>query len=283
MSPNLGKIILAVMLAFWNVEVWAHEDGAPFSGAFPELIKVHHAHIEDEQRLNLVLFDDFRFEEKDALAFGSSLEIAFNWSDEFRFGSEIIIPFSNTGTSDDPYGLGDIEFQVVKYAFLNMPETILTGVFSIGLPTGDESSGLGGEALSLGGKLFFDQAYRNWYFGLNLEYDANVSGPTSSEFEVASAISYSFIGETGTGMAPSKPQQSLVPTLMLELVYERPLSGAEVGENVVSLTPGVQLWHPGSGWQLRFGIEIPLSSARESDFTAHFQIGNHFEWGKLFK
>jgi len=164
-----------------------------------------------------------------------------------------------------------------------MPETILTGVFSIGLPTGEESSGLGGEGLSLGGKLFFDQAYRNWYLGLNVEYDANVSGPTSSEFEFASAISYSFIGETGTGMAPSKPQQTLVPTLMLELIFEHALSGEEKGENIVSLIPGIQLWHPESGWQFRFGIGLPLSSVRESDFTVHVQIGNHFEWGNLFK
>ena len=39
--------------------LFGHEEGAPFSGAIPEPIIVHHAHIEDEQRLNFAVLGGF--------------------------------------------------------------------------------------------------------------------------------------------------------------------------------------------------------------------------------
>ena len=216
-------------------------------------------------------------------AFSSSLELAVTWLDDFSFGSEIFIPYSNTGTVNDQFGLGDIEIQPIKYAFLNKPETVVTGVFSLTLPTGDESRGLGGEQTTLGGLLFFDQAYRNWYLGINTEYAVSVSGPTFSEFEIAGALAYSFIGETGKGVAPARPNQPLVLTLMLEWVSESVLTGAEAGENVMTLLLGFQLWHPESNWQIRMGIGLPISSDRENDVASHLQVGNHFDWGHFFE
>lgn len=285
MSAKFMKIISwAALVWLCTVEAGAHEAGAPFSGAFPEPILVHHAHIEDEQRINLVRFENFRTGNgNEETAVSSSLELAFSWTEEFNLGSEIFIPFSNTGNSNDPFGLGDIEIQPVKIAFVNEPETVLTGVFSVTLPTGDESRGLGGVQTALGGNLFLDQAYRNWYLGINLEYEASVSGPASSEFEIATALTYSFIGATGKGMAPAKPNQPLVLTLMLELISESVLSGEEEGENIITLLPGAQLWHLESGWQVRLGVGFPLTTDRENDFAVYFQFGNHFDWGRIFK
>lgn len=284
MSTNLIKAIFLVVLVWiWAIEAGAHEAGAPFSGALPEPLLLHHAHIEDEQRLNLVMFENFRTEEGEETALSSSLELAVAWTNDFRFGSEIFIPFSNTGISNDQWGLGDIEIQPIKYAFLNEPETILTGVFSVTLPTGDKSRGLGGEQTALGGNLFFDQAYRNWFLGINVEYAASVSGPTASEFEIATALAYSFIAETGEGIAPASPNQPLVLTLMLELTAESVLSGEEKGEDAITLLPGLQLWHPESGWKVQLGVGFPLTSDRESDLAVHLQVGNHFDWGEIFK
>ncbi len=284
MSANLIKILSLSILAWvCAIEAGAHEAGAPFSGAFPEPILLHHAHIEDEQRINLVGLKNLRRGEKEVAAFSSSLELAVTWLNDFRFGSEIFIPFSNTGTSNEQLGLGDIEIQPIKYAFLNKPETVVTGVFSLTLPTGDESRGLGGEQTTLGGNLFFDQAYRNWYLGINTEYAASVSGPTFSEFEIAAALAYSFIRETGEGIAPARPNQPLVLTLMLELASESVLTGAEAGENVITLLPGFQLWNPESNWQVRMGVGFPISSDRENDVAGHLQVGNHFDWGQVFK
>lgn len=284
MSANVIKILSLSILAWvWAIETGAHEGGAPFSGAFPEPIILHHAHIEDEQRINFVGLKNFRTEEKEVTAFATSLELAVTWLDDFRFGSEIFIPFSNTGTSNNHFGLGDIEIQPIKYAFLNRPETVVTGVFSLTLPTGDESRGLGGEQTTLGGNLFIDQAYRNWYLGINTEYAASVSGPTFSEFEIAAALAYSFIWETGEGIAPTIPNQPLVLTLMLEMASESVLTGAESGENLITLVPGFQLWHPESDWNVQMGVGFPISSDRENDLAGYLRVGNHFDWGQFFK
>ena len=284
MSANVIKILCLSILAWvWAIETGAHEAGAPFSGAFPEPIILHHAHIEDEQRINLVGLKNFRTEEKEVTAFASSLELAATWFDDFRVGSEIFIPFSNTGTSNNHFGLGDIEIQPIKYAFLNQPEKIVTGAFSLTLPTGDESRGLGGEQTTLGGLVFFDQAYRNWYLGINTEYAATVSGPTFSEFEIAAALAYSFIWETGEGIAPTIPNQPLVLTLMLEMASESVLTGAESGENLITLVPGFQLWHPESDGNVQMGVGFPISSDKENDLAGYLRVGNHFDWGQFFK
>jgi len=276
-------LLLSVLIGLGAMEAKAHEVGAPFSGAIPEPILLHHAHIEDEQKLNSVVLKKFRRDEKKETAFFSSLELAVTWLDDFRFGSEIFIPFSNTGTSDNKFGLGDIEIQPIKYAFLNKPETIVTGAFSLILPTGDESKGLGGEQTALGGSVFFDQAYRNWYLGVNTEYGASVSGPTFSEYEIAAALSYSFIRETGKGMAPVRPNQPLVLALMLEWVSVFVLTGSDSGQNANTLLPGFQLWHPESNWKVRMGVGFPIQDDKEYDLAGHFQVGKNFDWDQLVK
>ena len=283
MSANYFKIIsLIILVCLSSVEAGAHEVGTPFSGAFPEPLLLHHAHIEDEQRINLTRFENYRTERGEESALSGEMELAFTWLDDFRLGSEIFIPLSNTGVSNSEYGVGDLEIQPIKYAFVNLPETVLTGAVSIALPTGDKTRGLGGEETALGGKLFLDQAWGNWYMGFNTEYEANVWGPESSEAEFAVALTYSFIDETGNGIAPAMPHQDIVITAMLEMVSESILSGDENGVDIITLAPGVQLWFPESNWKVRMGVGFPLTTDREDDFALYFQFGNHFDWGLDF-
>ena len=70
---------------------------------------------------------------------------------------------------------------------------------------------------------------------------------------------------------------------MLEWVSESGLTGAEDGENAMTLLPGIQLWHPESNWKVRMGVGFRIGSDRENDVAGHFQVGNHFDWGHLFK
>jgi hypothetical protein len=261
----------------------AHEDSAPFSGAISEPIKVHHAHIEDEQSINFSFYDNFQKEEggEKRPGFEASLEIATAWNDDFNLGSELLIPFSDTGNDDNRYALGDVEIWPIKYAFLNKPETILTGVMSIGLPTGNKKHGFGEEQTKLGALLFLDQSWRNWFFGANAEFESALYGPTESEVEFAFALSYSFINQTGRGIAPSKPDQSIVPILSLELISENILSGLEKQNDILTILPGIQLWSPASGWQVSLGGEVPLSSFKDNDFQIHFKLRNHIDWGHL--
>jgi len=278
-------IFCMIFILSTSSAAFGHEEGTPFSGAISEPIRVHHAHIEDEQSFKFSFIDDFRKEEGDKgrSAFESSLELATAWNDDFDLGSEILIPFSNTGNDDNRYALGDIELWPIKYAFINQPERILTGVLSIGLPTGDKTHGFGEGQTKLGALFFLDQSWRNWFFGANAEFESVVSGPTETEVEFAFALTYSFIEETGDEIAPSKPKQSIVPVLSLELISENILSGLEKKNDLVTILPGVHLWSPASGWQASLGVEVPISSYRNYDIKIHFTLRNHFDWGRWLK
>ena len=116
-----------------------------------------------------------------------------------------------------------------------------------------------------------------------LNIPASVSGPTFSEFEIAAALAYSFMRETGEGIAPARPNQPLVLTLMLEWVSEFVLTGAEDGDHITTLLPGFQLWHPASNWKIRMGVGFPIGPDKEHDLAGHVQVGNHFDWGHLLK
>ena len=274
-------ILCMVFILSTSGTTFGHEEGAPFSGAISEPIKVHHAHIENEQSISFSFYDDFEKEEGDQKrsAMEASVEFGVAWNKAFNLGSEISIPLSDLGTDENRYGLGDIELLPIKYAFLNQPETILTGAMSISLPTGDKTHGFGEEQTKLGALLFFDQAWRNWFFGANAEFESAVSGPTETEVELAFAISYSYIEETRQGIAPSKPRQSIVPVLTLELISENVLSGLEKENDTLSILPSLQIWNPTSGWQGALGAEFPLSTYRNNDFKIHFTLRNHFDWG----
>lgn len=263
---------------------FSHEIGAPFSGAISEPVILHHAHIEDEQSLNMFFRNDFQKEEdaEKRFAFESALELASSWGDHYNFGSEIFIPFSETGNDNDRYAVGDIELWPIKYAFLNEPETIVTGALSIGLPTGDKKYGFGEGQTKLGAMFFIDQAWRNWYFGANAELESVVAGPTETEAEFAFGLSYSFIEGTGDGVAAPRPSQTFVPVLSLEMVAEQILSGLEKENDSLTILPGMHLWHPASDWLVSVGLEVPLSSYRNNDYTMHLKMRNHFNWGSFF-
>lgn len=283
-SSPTSLAVAATLLSCLSIPSFAHQEGAPFSGAIIEPLKVHHAHIEDEQRLNFAALRQFHREEdlEPRSAFSNSLELAGSWGKTFRIGSEVFIPFSNLGEEKGRYGLGDVEFWPLKYAFINRPEQIWTGVLAFTLPTGRKSEGLGEGKTMIGPHFFLDHTFRNWFFGYNMEYAAAVSGDPGAEFESAAVVSYSFIRDTANGTAPSKPNQMLVPALSVELLSESALSGTEKGENEVSVLPGMHLWSPSSGWGLRVGVDVPVSKDKRNDFTVLFQVGNHFAWGKAF-
>lgn len=70
-------ILLAVLVSGTIRVASAHEAGAPFSGAMIEPLILHHAHLEDEQRLNL--FSSRKLRESETprrRAFEAELELA---------------------------------------------------------------------------------------------------------------------------------------------------------------------------------------------------------------
>lgn len=255
----------------------AHEAGAPFSGAIIDPLELHHAHIEDEQRLNFTTARAGTGEEGTRRVSAGSLELAAAWDEHFRWGSEAFIPFSDAG-SGGASGIGDIDLRPLKHAFINERETVLSGVLGFLLPTGDESRGLGGGATVVQPYLFLDRAYGNWFLGINAAAGVSLRDARDSDLDYGAVLSYSFIEGTGR-VAASRPAQRLVPALSLEYTAITELRGER--KTAGRLLPGLNLWHTATGWTLRVGASIPLTRERESGLAYMAQIGNHFNWGSL--
>lgn len=285
----LRLILLFMVITSDSSKLFAHEENAHFSGAIIEPLAVHHAHIEDEQRINFFYLDrapleDVEEGETSRDVFKQTLELA--WAHpSFRYGSEIFIPFSNEGEDDEErrYGLGDIEIQPLKYAFINRPETILTGTVAITVPTGSQSRGLGEGKTVIAPHVFWDQAHRNWYFGVNQAVEVGIGNNHEIHYEYSGVMSYSWIRETGDGIAPPKPEQFLVPQLSLEVLGETALGGSDSGQTEITVLPGFHLWHTKSGWSVRAGLGIPVTEEREANKTVYIQIGNHLNWSNIWK
>lgn len=284
---DIRKLLCSLALAILPaaLPLLAHQEGASFSGAIIDPLEVHHAHIEDEQRLNLFFIrgrPDPAGGTRDL--FAQSLELAVTFGDDFRSGMEIIIPYLETLDAQDR-GLGDIEFQPYKYSFIIRPDEIFTGVLAFRLPTGDESRGLGDGQTLFEPHLFYDRAWGNWYLGLNVALSQALSDRGTTELEHGVVLSYSFIDEPPdkAGIAPTVPAQSLVPAVSIEFVGETGIRGEIRGERDWAVIPGLNLWQPESGWTFRLGARIPVTDDRDSDVTYLVQVGNHLDWSRLLR
>lgn len=282
----ISLTIAAAALNGAIVSVSAHEAGAPFSGAIIDPLVLHHAHIENEQRFNF--FSSFGVQDgtgRKRTAYEGEFELAYA-SPNFRYGAELFIPVANIpspNSSGRETGIGDIEFRPLKLALYNSPEFILSTATAFRAPTGSESRGLGGGEWGGTQFLFADFARGNWFLGVNLGLETSLTGPRETGLEYGVALSYSFIHATEAGQfAAPRPEQKWVCSPSLEMVGNRALQGASTGENSLSLIPGLTFWHIPSGWQIHVGVAAPVSGPRNSDATLLIQIGNHFNWGRLF-
>jgi hypothetical protein len=288
LATNTKLVLLfsvSTALSLLPTRLAAHEEGAPFSGAIIDPPILHHAHIENEQRINFFVMRGVRDGAgRKRTGYEGELELAYG-SKNFRYGFEVFAPFSSLPDPDGSgreTGIGDIEVRPLKYALLMKPDFVLSTATAVGLPTGSESRGLGSGNTALSQLLFADKAFGNWGAMANLGIGGNVAGEKESWFEYGVGLSYSFIRGVRFGdIAPSRPEQRWVLQPSVEFVGERVLQGDEAGENSTSLIPGLTLWHTRSGWQLRAGVLIPTSGPREADHVFLIQIGNHLNWGAL--
>ncbi len=268
----------ALLLLGATPQVHAHEEGAPFSGAIIDPLSTHHAHLEDEQRINLLFVKGARDANGNKrFAFANELELA--WARQFTIGAEMFVPFSN-GSRNGEYNIGDVEIQPLKYSFVRKPETIATAVLGAVLPTGSVEQGLGEGRTTIEPRLYLDQAFGNWYLGANLIPAYAVTGGQRVSLEYQVAVSYSFIRATGDSAVP-RPEQPWVFSPSVEVVGDSTFRGDESGRTELSLLPGLTLWHTHSGWQVHAGMLLPLREVRESDVVGLVQFGNHFNWGSL--
>ncbi len=264
----------------------AHEEGAPFSGAILDPLVVHHAHIENEQRFNFITSKGVRDRTGQTRnAFAGEFELAYSTPD-FRYGFELFVPTLNipspTGSGRQS-GIGDVEFRPLKLALYNSPAFVVSTATAFVAPTGSKRRGLGEGEWRGAQFLLTDFARGNWYLGTNLALETSLTGPRETAIEYGLGLSYSFIRHTKAGeTAATRPRQRWVISPSIESVGERSLRGAAAGENALSLIPGIMFWHVRSGWQIRIGVEKPVSGPRAADAALLVQVGNHLAWGRVF-
>ena len=284
-SRNLCTLLLAGTITTPAL-LFAHELGAPFSGAILDPTILHHAHIENEQRFNFFalqgMTDDNGVKHS---GYQDELELAYG-SQSYRYGFELFLPVSNMAAPDGQgrvMGLGDMEVRPLKYALLMKPDFVISTVSGFGLPTGSKSDGLGSGNTSFTQYLFADKAVGNWSAVVNLGVGDNLLGDRDTWFEYGVGLAYSFIHGVKFGeVAPARPAQKWVVAPMFELVGEHSFRESLLGRHTTSVAPGLSFWHVRSGWQLRIGAQLPVAGRREVDSVFTIQIGNHLNWGALF-
>ncbi len=166
-------------------------------------------------------------------------------------------------------GIGDVSV-MAKYAPLMLAERQLavSGGIKLTLPTGSEKRDLGGQlavtpflAVGKGLAAFSLQADAGYTWQLNrpraIEADEEDAPPLRPDREEQITANL-----TGT----YSPHSRL--SLILELNTVTIMSGDETLNERVQLyiTPGISV-DPATGWNLRAGIQVPVSSARAFDYN----------------
>jgi hypothetical protein len=197
------------------------------------------------------------------------------------FGLKLVIPFAVRDPRDtEPTvaGLGDVSL-MVKYAPLLLParQFALSGGLKLTFPTGSERRELGGEfavaPFLAAGKVFGPLSLQADAF-----YSWQVNVPRSLEPEE----------EGGPRVRPDKAQAvtanltatySLLEWLgpILELNSVTRIRGDEKLKERVQLylTPGI-IVEPAKGWNLRGGIQLPVTSAQEFDYNLIIMLTKGF-------
>lgn len=233
-------------------------------------LRVHHAFIENEFRVNTFYLRGPRVEdEKRTDGWRSTLEVAWETRDG-RWGAEVFLPVSNMG-EDRTEGLEDIEVQPVKHAFIEGSDLTVTGALGVGLAQGSRTKGLGEGHRTVAPHLFVDWAWDPWGAGLNLAPEMHVSGESGAELE------YGLVGSRVFG-SPGEEGRRWAPAVSAEILGTRGLGGEERRTDRLSILPGLHLRHA-SGWHVRLGVELPLTSDREQEAAFVFQVGTHPDWG----
>ncbi len=197
------------------------------------------------------------------------------------FGLKLAIPFAVRDPRDtEPTvaGLGDVSL-MVKYAPLLLParQFALSGGLKLTFPTGSERRELGGEfavapflaagkgfgPLSLQADVFY-----SWQVNVPRSVEPEEEGEPRVRPDKAQAV-------TANLTATYSLLEWLGPILELNSVTR--IRGDEALRERVQLylTPGVSV-EPARGWNLRGGIQLPVTSAKEFDYNLIIMLTKGF-------
>jgi hypothetical protein len=188
------------------------------------------------------------------------------------FGLKLAIPFTIRDPRDtEPTvsGFGDVSL-MGKYAFLLLParQFALSGGLKLTFPTGSERREVGGEfavaPFLAAGKVFGPlslqaDAFYSWQVNRPRPMEPEEEGQESVRPDRAQGV-------TANLTATYSPIERL--GVILELNSVTVVRGDEALKEKVQLylTPGVSV-EPAKGWNLRAGIQLPVTSAKEFDYN----------------
>lgn len=187
------------------------------------------------------------------------------------FGIKLVIPLDGRDPREEPAqgGVGDVSV-VAKYAplLLAAQQFAAAGGLKLTLPTGDTGRGLGGEfavspflAVGKGFGPFSVQADASYSWQLNRP------PPVESEEGGKDRLAHKEHGASANLAATVSPIAGL--GLILEVNSVTRIGGEDdsLKERVqLYLTPGLSV-EPSEGWNLRGGVQLPLTSARQFDYN----------------
>lgn len=188
------------------------------------------------------------------------------------FGIKLAIPTFVLDPSDSEptvAGIGDVSL-MLKYAPLLLPaqQFALAGGVVLGFPTGSEQRGLGGQLavtpFVAAGKAFgpfslqADAAYR-W----QLNRPRLIEPEEEGEDAVRPHKEHGITADLAATYSPLKWLAVLLELNSVTVLHQ----GDPLTERVqLYLTPGVSV-EPAKGWNLRGGIHLPVTSARELEHS----------------
>lgn len=192
------------------------------------------------------------------------------------FGIKLVVPLDGhvprgEGEEVAHGGVGDVSV-VAKYAPLLFPthQFAAAGGLKVTLPTGDMGRGLGGE-FAVSPFLAVGKGFGPFSLQADASYSWQLNRPPPVEPEEEGAdrrLAHKEHGASANLAATFSPLARL--GLILELNSVTRIGGENddrLKERVqLYLTPGLSV-EPVKGWNLRGGVQLPLSSARQFDYN----------------
>ncbi len=188
-----------------------------------------------------------------------------------RLAAVVNVPYSflNPDVGPSRNGFGDMSFGVQWLAFNGYCSQLSAGL-GINVPTGDADRGLGEGAASLEPSLLW---YHDLGQGNGLQAQFAIKSPLAvrnPENEFSYNIGYS---HTCAGMKDSRMFHWLSP--LIELNGSTLLNGANYGQTVIDLTPGVR-WFVGEENQMGVGVSFPISGEKDERYETIVSYIAHF-------
>ncbi len=213
-------------------------------------------------------FSSSKMPENRTYQFGLT-SLQYGWRN--TLGVKLVVPFTIIHPREDgpsAGGPGDIEL-LLKYAPIVSAKHLFalgTGV-KLTLPSGSESRGLGG-TFAVAPAVFAGKAWKLGDTDLSLQGDAFYS----CQLNDTPDREQRFSANLTTAAAPLR---WLTGLLELNTVTITEGDHALRGRVQLYLTPGLAV-EPAPGWNVRAGVQLPVTSAREFDFNFIFLVTKGF-------